>query len=160
VPWDDSLIACHAEIKFRSFLDEIDATVFPSLGDRNGCYRLMSEIRRRSGFVPEATWLIGCPAGYCGTIQGVRERTGHGAIQNLGVVPEYRGRGLGSALLLQALSGFSRAGLGRAILEVTAQNDAAVRLYRRLGFRHRKTTYKAVDPIAAMQTVGGGLAAN
>ena len=35
--------------------------------------------------------------------------------------------------------------LGRAILEVTAQNDAAVRLYHRLGFRRRKTVYKTVD---------------
>ena len=68
-----------------------------------------------------------------------------GAIQNLGVLPAHRGLGLGAALLLQALHGFRRAGLGRAFLEVTAQNDAAIRLYRRLGFRCRKTIYKAVD---------------
>jgi len=28
---------------------------------------------------------------------------------------------------------------------VTAQNDAAVRLYSRLGFRRRKTVYKTVE---------------
>ena len=28
--------------------------------------------------------------------------------------------------------------------EVTAQNEGAIRLYRRLGFRRRKTVYKAV----------------
>jgi ribosomal protein S18 acetylase RimI-like enzyme len=120
-----------------------------------GCYQLMTEIRRRPGFVPEATWLIGCPSGYCGTVQGVRERTGVGAIQNLGVVPAIRGRGLGTALLLQALVGFYRTGLGLAILEVTAQNDAAVRLYRRLGFRCRKTIYKAVDQAGMLQPVLG-----
>ena len=32
----------------------------------------------------------------------------------------------------------------RALLEVTAQNEGAIRLYRRLGFRRRKTVYKAV----------------
>jgi ribosomal protein S18 acetylase RimI-like enzyme len=87
--------------------------------------------------------LIG-PDGPCGTVQGMRERGGMGSIQNLGILPFWRGRGLGEALLLQALHGFCRAGLGRAQLEVTAQNDAAVRLYRRLGFRRSKTLYKAV----------------
>jgi ribosomal protein S18 acetylase RimI-like enzyme len=77
-------------------------------------------------------------------VQGLQERTGLGAIQNLGVAPAHRGRGLGTALLLQALHGFRRAGLGRAFLEVTAQNEAAVRLYQRLGFRRKKTIYKAV----------------
>jgi ribosomal protein S18 acetylase RimI-like enzyme len=61
------------------------------------------------------------------------------------VLPAHRGRGLGTALLLKALEGFRRRGLGRAFLEVTAQNVAAVQLYRRLGFRCRKTLYKAVD---------------
>jgi GNAT superfamily N-acetyltransferase len=143
--WDDSLLEMHAEATYRSFHEEIDAIVFPSLGTRSGCSNLMSEIRRKPGFVPEATWLLGSPMGYCGTVQGRRERNGMGAIQNLGVAPSYRGRGLGSALLLKALEGFRRAGLGRVFLEVTAQNEGAIRLYRRLGFRRSKTLYKAVE---------------
>jgi GNAT superfamily N-acetyltransferase len=150
VPWDDSLVEAHADVKVQCFHDEIDATVFPSLSHRPGCLALMTEIRRKQGFLPPATWLIGCPGGYCGTVQGVRERSGLGAIQNLGVTPVHRGQGLGSALLLQALAGFYRSGLGRAFLEVTAQNDAAVRLYRRLGFRCRKTVYKAVELAPAL----------
>ena len=59
--------------------------VFPSLGDRDGCAALMTEIAPQSGFVPEATWLLVGPAGPCGTIQGIRERRGVGAIQNVGV---------------------------------------------------------------------------
>jgi ribosomal protein S18 acetylase RimI-like enzyme len=153
VPWDEELVELHAEVKFLSFVDEIDAVVFPNLGSRPGCRRLMGDIARRPGFESRATWLAGCAGGYCGTVQGVRERNGMGAIQNLGVVREHRGRGLGTALLLQALHGFRRAGLGRAFLEVTAQNDGAIRLYRRLGFRCRKTLYKAVDSgAAALQT--------
>src|SRR5260370_782669 len=41
--------------------------------------------------------------------------------------------------------GFGQVGLARARLEVTAQNDRAVRLYRSLGFRRCKTVYKAVS---------------
>ncbi len=145
VPWDGALLEVHAEVKYQSFHDEIDAVVFPNLSCRQGCTYLMGEITRRPGFIPEATWLAACTAGYCGTVQGIRDRSGLGAIQNLGVLPAYRGHGLGRALLLKALDGFRRIGLGRAFLEVTAQNEAAVRLYRRLGFRFRKTVYKAVD---------------
>ncbi|HLN32268.1 MAG TPA: GNAT family N-acetyltransferase [Gemmataceae bacterium] len=149
VPWSDALADAHAEVMFCSFHDEIDAVVFPSLGDRRGCYQLMFEICRKSGFLPGATWLLSSAAGYCGTVQGVRDRAGIGAIQNLGVTPSNRGRGLGRALLIQALHGFRGAGLGRAFLEVTAQNDGAVQLYHKLGFRRRKTIYKAVDMVAS-----------
>ena len=145
MPWDESLLDLHAEVMYCCFRDEIDSVVFPSLGDRDGCQQLMTEIRRKHGFLPEATWLLGGPDGYCGTVQALRERAGVGAIQNLGVTLSARGRRLGSALLLQALHGMRRLGLGRAILEVTAQNDAAVRLYRRSGFLKRKTVYKAVE---------------
>jgi ribosomal protein S18 acetylase RimI-like enzyme len=131
----------------NAFHDEIDSIIFPSLGDRHGSKCLMAEIRHRSGFIREATWLLASPAGYCGTVQGLQERSGLGAIQNLGVAPEHRGRGLGTALLLQALHGFRRAGLGRAFLEVTAQNEGAVRLYHRIGFRRKKTIYKAVPSV-------------
>jgi ribosomal protein S18 acetylase RimI-like enzyme len=150
--WDPTLAEAHAEAKFQSFAGEVDAIVFPNLGSRSGCLHLMTDISRRSGFEPRATWLIICDAGPCGTVQGVRERNGMGAIQNLGVSPLHRDQGLGTALLLQALHGFRLAGLPRVFLEVTAQNDGALRLYRRLGFRCRKTLYKAVDAGAALQT--------
>ena len=132
--WNDSLLEQHAETKYQCFQEEIDATVFPSLGSRDGCTRLMTEIRKKIGFLPEATWLIGSPDGGCATVQGVRERSGLGAIQNLGVTPPHRGRGLGSALLLQALHGFWRAGLGRAFLEVTRRTTRRFGCIAGLGF--------------------------
>lgn len=145
VPWDEALIPLHAEVKFQSFVDEIDSTVFPSLSSKQGCQALMREIRRKPGFLPEATWLISSRSECVGTVQGIREWTGFGAIQNLGILPGHRHHGLGRALLLQCLKGFQRAGVDRVFLEVTAQNEKAVRLYRQVGFRRRKTLYKAVD---------------
>jgi ribosomal protein S18 acetylase RimI-like enzyme len=145
VPWDETLIELHAEVKYRSFLGEIDAYVFPCLGDLYGCRRLMGEIRRKPGFLPGATWLIACPDGYVGTVQGVMDPGAIGAIQNVGVMPSYRGLGLGRALVRRALAGFCEAGSHRAYLEVTAENAAAVRLYQDVGFRRSKVLYKAVD---------------
>jgi ribosomal protein S18 acetylase RimI-like enzyme len=145
VPWDESLLEAHADVLCASFHGERDAVVFPSLADRRGCSCLMAEIRRKPGFLAAATWLVASRAGCCGSVQGIRERRGLGGIQNLGVVPLHRGRGLGSALLLRALEGFRQSGLAYVFLEVTAKNDAAVQLYHRLGFRRRKTIYKAVE---------------
>jgi ribosomal protein S18 acetylase RimI-like enzyme len=68
-----------------------------------------------------------------------------GAIQNVGVVRSHRGMGLGRALVRRTLAGFRQAGLRQAYLEVTAENAAAVQLYRDVGFHRAKTLYKAVD---------------
>jgi ribosomal protein S18 acetylase RimI-like enzyme len=142
--WSFDLLHTHAEVLFACFQQEIDANVFASLSSRIGCLNLMNELSRKTNFLPEATWLLVGPLGPCGTVQGVRERKGVGAIQNLGIAAAHRGQGLGEALLLQALHGFRRRGLAQAVLEVTAQNEGAIRLYRRVGFRRAKTVYKAV----------------
>src|SRR6185369_6005439 len=110
----------------------------------------MTEITRRPGFVPQATWLLEHwppeerrPEA-CGTIQGVAEEK-VGAIQNVGITPSHRGRGLGTVLLWHSLAGFQAAGIERVFLEVTAQNNGACRLYERLGFRQIKVVYKASE---------------
>lgn len=145
IAWDDDLIDLHSELKYLSFRSELDSLIFPCLGDREGCRRLMREIRRKPGFLPSATWAIAAPEGCVATIQGVIDRGPIGSIQNVGVLPGYRGQGLGRALVRQALAGFTAAGLRRAYLEVTAENQAAVRLYRGIGFRRCRTLYKAID---------------
>jgi ribosomal protein S18 acetylase RimI-like enzyme len=153
--WDERLLEAHAEVKYHCFRGEIDGVVFPNLSCRDGCLRLMREIRDKAGFLPGATWLIVHGDEPVGTVQGVSDRHGGGMIQNLGLTPAHRGRGMGTSLLLQALHGFRRAGLQRAILEVTAQNEGAIRLYRRLGFRFRKTVYKVLDPWQHLQPASG-----
>ena len=161
VQWNQELIEAHAEVKYHCFRNSIDAEVFPCFGDYPGCLRLMTEISRKFGFLPEATWLLahvsasGNVLEYCGTVQGIRDRSGFGAIQNLGITDEHRGLGLGTTLLFKALEGFRQAGLQRVCLEVTADNSRAVRLYKRLGFVKVKTLYKVSDkPLAVCEPQG------
>ena len=117
VPWDESLMEQHAEVKYRSFIGEVDAYVFPCLGDRYGCRRLMCEIRRKPGFLPGATWLIACPDGYVGTVQGVMDHGPIGAIQNVGVISGVSRAGAwpgpGPARLWRVPAGGLAAGLSR-----------------------------------------------
>ena len=153
VGFRDELLREHATAKYQSFHHELDANVFPCLGRRDGCLRLMREITSRTAFVPEATWLMRYRDGSgklkpIGTVQGLQVDD-WGSIQNLGVHSEHRGKGLGSILLLQAAYGFASVGLKKMHLEVTTENTAAVRLYQRLGFKSTKVVYKAANVAGA-----------
>ena len=55
-------------------------------------------------------------------------------INNFAIRPEFRGRGMGTALLHHVLAEARRLGARRATLEVRASNESARRLYERLGF--------------------------
>lgn len=158
VAWDPAILLAHAEVKFQSFRHEIDAEVFPCLGELDGCEQLMAEIEAKEGFMPEGTWLaeyIGLAESVgigesartecCGTIQAVRTGVDKASIQNIGVSPFHRGRGIGTALILASILGQQHLGMRTVCLEVTAENEGAVRLYRQLGFRTVRTLYKAVE---------------
>lgn len=54
---------------------------------------------------------------------------------DLATEPERRGRGFGTTLLAGLLAWGDAGGAPRAYLQVVAGNEAAIRLYRRLGFR-------------------------
>lgn len=66
----------------------------------------------------------------------VREiEPGVGEIKRLYVVPEYRDRGIGEALMLTAINDARVRGLRTLRLDTISKMDAAKRLYARLGFR-------------------------
>ncbi|MCA8986378.1 MAG: GNAT family N-acetyltransferase [Planctomycetaceae bacterium] len=151
IPWDPALLEAHAITKAECFAGETDSILFPCLSHVSSCRRLMTDISSQSNFLPEATWLIQHPnqladQPYCGTIQGMRRACRLGAVQNVGVTPEYRGLGLGTALVCQALRGYAEAGMHRVYLDVTASNLVAVTLYHKIGFRIRNTSYLAAAP--------------
>ena len=55
-------------------------------------------------------------------------------INNLAIKPDYRGHGMGTALLQHAMDTAARLGARRATLEVRRSNHAARQIYERLGF--------------------------
>jgi GNAT superfamily N-acetyltransferase len=142
VPWHPELLELHAEVKWLSFQNSVDATIFPNLGRLDGCHRLMESIVSHEGFLPGTTWLARIGNSYCGCIQGVKNARRTGMIQNLAVIDGCRGRGVGKALLAAALTGFRDAGLASAQLEVSAKNSRAVHLYHGAGFVVVKTFYR------------------
>jgi ribosomal-protein-alanine N-acetyltransferase len=73
-------------------------------------------------------------------------------INNVAVRPAHRRRGAGTALLRHVLAEAARLGALRATLEVRASNQAARRLYERLGFREAgvRRNYYANPPEDAL----------
>ena len=55
-------------------------------------------------------------------------------INNVAVLPQFRGQGIGTLLMQHVLAEAHRLGARRATLEVRASNQPALRLYERLGF--------------------------
>jgi ribosomal-protein-alanine N-acetyltransferase len=55
-------------------------------------------------------------------------------INNVAVLPQFRGQGIGTTLMQHVLIEARRLGARRATLEVRASNRGALRLYERLGF--------------------------
>lgn len=151
IPWRTLLLERHAMVKWRSFRDDMDGRVFPCLGQVDGCRRLMKEITSQATFCAGATWLLvfqpetDWPAEDCASIQAIARAGGVGAIQNVGVIPEHRGLGLGRALMAQTLHSFRHCGLSTGFLEVTASNRPAVTLYQSMGFEITQVLYRDVQ---------------
>lgn len=57
----------------------------------------------------------------------------------MGLLPDYRGQGIGARLLTTALEAAKLAGFRRVQLEVFATNEKAIALYRKNGFVHEGT---------------------
>ena len=147
--WSASLITPHADVLHRSFRNDSDGAVFTTFRQYNHCYRLIDTLAESFMFLPGATLLIayGDPEGlfeYVANIQGLKLSDEVGAIQNVAVLPEYRRRGIGLALVLGALQGFQRAGVQRVTLEATSDNLPAINLYQRIGFTSFRVYFREI----------------
>jgi ribosomal protein S18 acetylase RimI-like enzyme len=72
--------------------------------------------------------------GWCDIVRNPHEGFRHVGRLGMGLLPDYRGRGLGRQLVAQAVRAAHQAGIERVELEVFASNERAIALYRELGF--------------------------
>ncbi len=95
----------------------------------------------------------------CGVIIGyigVQSIFGEGYITNIAVLPNYRGHGVGTALLNAAVSFCKETGLSFLSLEVRKSNFTAVSIYEKAGFKavgKRKNFYSNPTEDAIIYTV-------
>lgn len=75
------------------------------------------------------------PAGYCWTVKVPVDEGVRGMIGMIGVVPQYRGKGVSRHILHAGMKHLRSVGLSEIGLEVDENNDPAVGLYSATGFK-------------------------
>lgn len=72
--------------------------------------------------------------GWCDIVRATGTHERHVGELGMGVVPEWRGRGVGKALLAETIAAADRLDLLRIELSVHSDNPKATALYRKFGF--------------------------
>jgi mycothiol synthase len=130
------------------FADHYDPPLF-SLDDKR-------TLMRAPSYLPEADLVLVDPSGRIvgigyNRIERLDDGTDKGWVQSLAVLPEYRGRGFGRALLVASMRALWAAGFRTAHLSADTENQSgALELYTSAGFAvdSRMIVYRrTVDPI-------------
>ena len=72
--------------------------------------------------------------GWCDVRRIEMDTTLHRGVLGIGVIPEYRGQGIGAALMTRTIAAAWERGFTRVELTVRTDNVRAAAMYRRLGF--------------------------
>ena len=93
--------------------------------------------------------------GWCDISQVPRPVHAHCGVLGIGLLAEYRRKGIGMALMLAALGKAREMGLTRVELTVRERNTNATALYESLGFRHEGRKRNAVRVDGAYENLLG-----
>ncbi len=92
--------------------------------------------------------------GWCDLQLTSRETAKHRAELGMGLLKEYRGKGIGRAMIENVIKEASSFGLEKIDLIVLADNESAIKLYKSIGFKeegrilkYRKLDYDYTDAI-------------
>lgn len=72
--------------------------------------------------------------GWCDVFPYDNPRQSHRGALGMGLLPEYRGKGIGSALVNEVLNHSKRFGLEKVELHVYTSNESAIALYKKFQF--------------------------
>lgn len=137
--WSDQDYQAAAGVITASYRGHVDSDINDQYRSVAGTLRFLNNIVRFPGcgvFDPGASFLaIHRPSrAPIGLILCSRVKNDVGHITQVCVNPEYRGLGLGEALLCASATDLQRRGFSMLSLTVTEANRGAVRLYETLGF--------------------------
>jgi ribosomal protein S18 acetylase RimI-like enzyme len=129
-----------AQLIAAAYRGHLDSQINDQYRSAAGARRFLCNIVQYPGcgvFYPPACW-VAVDEGtgrMCGASLSslVAREVGH--ITQICVAPAARGRGVGYELLRRSVESLGQSGTAKVSLTVTAANETAVQLYRRMGFR-------------------------
>lgn len=113
--------------KERVYIEMIEAPPFEKVSS------FQSELIAKKGPVAYATDDENV-VGWCDIFPQSNPRMSHRGSLGMGLLPEYRGKGIGNKLLVDVLAQAKKFGLEKVELNVYSSNTAAVALYKKHGF--------------------------
>ena len=91
--------------------------------------------------------------GWCDIRRHPRPIYAHAGILGMGLLPPFRGQGLGTRLIRTALDAAKAVGMTRVELSVRESNPPALELYKRVGFAVEGLSRNAVRVDSAYENV-------
>ena len=116
--------AVAAERKYLAFLE-------PFSLEQMSAFVAANVAQRNPHFVADDAGRV---VGWCDVRREPAQAYAHVGLLGMGVLPEYRGRGLGEQLIRSALEASTQAGFEKIELSVYATNPRARALYEKVGF--------------------------
>jgi ribosomal protein S18 acetylase RimI-like enzyme len=137
--WADSDYQSAAAVITAAYRGHVDAEINDQYRTLSGSLRFLNNIVRFPGcgiFDPESSFVVmHRPTRHiAGLILCSRVRHDVGHVTQVCILPEYRSRGVGEALIACTASALRKRKFSSLSLTVTEANSRAVDLYRRLGF--------------------------
>lgn len=125
-------------LRLQRRLDRETTFMLLEPGERTTTVRQETEQIRRSFDTGNRTILVaeasGRMVGYLEARGGDYRRDRHTASINMGILQEFVGRGIGTALMSEAERWARQHGIHRLELTVMEHNEAAISLYKKMGF--------------------------
>jgi ribosomal protein S18 acetylase RimI-like enzyme len=128
--------------KEKRFLMFVEA---PPVSVLENDLKAFADSKASNFFAFDGTKLIG----WCDMRLTSRESTKHRAEIGMGLLKEYRGKGIGRALIEKLIKSASEHSLEKLELVVIADNEAAIELYKSVGFKEegRILNYRKLNGI-------------
>ncbi len=141
--WTEQDYQPAASVITAAYRNHVDSEINDQYRTMGGSLRFLNNIIRFPGcgtFDPESSFVAVNRKSHAlvGVILCSRVRYDTGHVTQVCVLPEYRGFGLGKALLAASVRNLGQRRFGALSLTVTEANGPAVELYKRLGFETRR----------------------
>ncbi len=141
--WSDADYQPAAAVITAAYRGHVDAQINDQYHTLAGSLRFLNNIVRFPGcgvFDPESSYAAvdRKARNLIGLILCSRVRGDVGHVTQICVLPEYRGRGIGEALMAMTSQNLIKRGFTMLSLTVTEANAGAVALYHRLGFETKR----------------------